>query len=42
MLFGILQDAGMLMLGLRAENYHKLHFRIQKERSTQEARRRAY
>ncbi len=40
--FGILADAGLLLSGPRAESYHKLHFRIQKERSTQEARRKAY
>ncbi len=41
-LFGILADAGLLQSGPRAESYPRLHFWIQKERSTQEARRGGY
>jgi hypothetical protein len=41
-LFRILADTGLLLSGPRAESYPRLHFRIQKERSTQEARRRGY
>ncbi len=42
MLFGIQVDAGLLLSGPRAENYPRLHFRVQKERSAKEARRKGY
>jgi hypothetical protein len=41
-LFRILVNAGLLLSGPRAENYPRLHFRLQKERSTQEARWKGY